>query len=133
MSKKTRELWRRRQRGPPSPHAPVPPPPDAGGVKDGGAAGARERRAGARRRPGGAGLAKWSVPDHAGLVDALRSIVNDPRRRPRERIRAAATLLQCERLELESLRTGLLLQENQQILTELEALKRKINPSEAAT
>ena len=111
-----------------------PPTPSQGGAGGGGAG----AHASDVPTPPDAGLAaralaKWSVPDHAGLVETLRSIANDPRRRPRERIRAAQVLLQCERLDLESIRTGIFLQENQQILTELEALKRKIDPSGAAT
>jgi hypothetical protein len=82
--------------------------------------------------PGADGLAarasakSWPVADRAALVETMREIVNDSKRRPRERIAAFRAIVMAERLDLESCKVTMAARDHEQLVKELDALEKRL-------
>lgn len=127
MSKRTRERWRRQRAARPPPSDAVPPIADVQGGVGGGSAHAREEPTAADAGLVARASAKsWSVADRAALLDRMREIVNDPARKPRERIAAFRAIVMAERLDLESVKVTMAAADHETLVDELAALEQRL-------
>ena len=123
MSKRTRERWRR---------ADASPAPTRRLHLRGGRGGSAGAHASDVPTPPDAGLAAralanfWNAGDRVELIAAMRALVLDPSKKPRERTAAFRALVMASRAEVSAIKAAIDAETHETVCAELNALRQTL-------